>query len=74
LRWLDFIIKKIDESSENYKFTYTATDLFINELSKTGYNLVFDTEAENNLGTIDDLCGEVLKGTDWVIGADSEII
>jgi hypothetical protein len=42
LRWLDFVIKKIDETSENGKFTYTATDLFINELSKTGYKLEFD--------------------------------
>jgi hypothetical protein len=37
---------------ENYKFKYTATDLFINELSKTGYNLEFDTERENNQGTV----------------------
>lgn len=74
LRWLDFIIKKIDESSENYKFTYTATDLFINELSKTGYNLVFDQELENNQGTIQKLAGDILASTDWMIGKDSEII
>jgi hypothetical protein len=74
LRWLDFIIKKIDESSKNYKFTYTATDLFINELSKTGYNLEFDTELENNQGTIYELSEKVLAGTDWSVGEDSEII
>lgn len=74
LRWLDFIIKKIDESSENYKFTYTATDLFINELSKTGYNLDFDTELENNQGTIVEMADKVLARTDWMVGEDSELI
>lgn len=74
LRWLDFVIKKIEESSENYKFKYTATDLFINELSKTGYNLVFDTELKNGQGTIRDLAERVLEGSDWSVGEDSEII
>ena len=74
LRWLDFIIKKIDESSENYKFTYTATDLFINELSKTGYNLEFDTELENNQGTIVEMANKVLARTDWMVGEDNELI
>lgn len=74
LRWLDFVIKKIEESSENYKFKYTATDLFINELSKTGYNLTFDAELENNQGTVQELAGRVLEGSDWSVGDDSEII
>jgi hypothetical protein len=74
LKWLDFVIKKIDESSENYKFTYTAIDLFINELSKTGYNLEFDLELENNQGTINELAESVLDGTDWAVGANTELI
>ena len=74
LRWLDFIIKKIDESNENYQFKYTATDLFINELSKTGYSLVFDTELENNQGTVQKLAEDILVPTDWMVGDDSEII
>ena len=74
LKWLDLVIKKIDESSENYKFTYTATDLFINELSKSGYNLEFDMELENNQGPVNELASKVLAGTDWVVGADSELL
>ena len=74
LRWLDFIIKKIDESSENYKFTYTATDLFINELSKTGYNLEFNVELENNQGTITEMASKILARTDWAVGEDTELI
>ncbi len=63
--WYDFIIKSIQESSDNKTYTYTAKSLFINELSKTGYNLVFDTELENNLGTIDYLADQILDGSDW---------
>ena len=68
--WLDFVIKKCDESSENYKFTYTATDFAINELSKTGFNLVFDAELKNNQGNIKELAGRVMEGTDWEVESD----
>ena len=63
--WHDYIIKSIQESSDNKTYTYTAKDLFINELSKTGYDLVFDSELENNLGTIDYLADQILEGSDW---------
>ena len=33
--WYDFIIKDINENSENYTYTYTCQDLYITELSKT---------------------------------------
>ena len=74
VKWMDFLIKGIQEDSNNYSYTYTATDLFINELSKTGYNLEFSTELQNNQGTITDLGNKVLEGTDWKISEDSEII
>ena len=74
LAWSDFIIKKIDENSENYKFTYTAIDLAVSELSKTGYNIVLDLETENNMGTAQELGNMVLRGSDWQIGKDSELI
>lgn len=73
-KWLDFIIKKIDESSSDYVFTYTAEDLFINELSKSGFSLTFDAEIGNNTGTVNELGALVLDGTDWQIGEDSELI
>ena len=72
-KWLDFIIKNISENSETYLYSYTATDLFINELSKTGYGLVFDTKKKNNMGTVDELAAKVIEGTDWQIGK-SDII
>lgn len=67
VEWLDLVIKKISETSENYKFSYTATDSFINELSKTGYNLVFDAELNNNTGSVNELAAAILEGTDWTV-------
>ena len=73
--WYDFIIKSIQENSENETFTYTAKDLFINELSKNGFNLQLDTELENNQGTITKLAEYTLAETDWQVDKNnSEII
>ena len=74
IQWLDFLIKNITENSSDYSYTYTATDLFINELSKSGFNLEFSTELENNQGTISELGGKIIQGTDWKISEDSETI
>ena len=41
-KWYDLIIKEVQENSEKKIFTYTAKDQYINELSKTGYELTFD--------------------------------
>ena len=64
-KWYDLVIKNIQENSENKTFQYIAKDLFINELSKSGFSLEFDTELENNMGTISQLATSVLKGSDW---------
>lgn len=63
--WYDFIIKNINEDSASKAFTYTCKDLFVNELSKTGFELEFDNELGNNMGTLPELAGRILKGSDW---------
>lgn len=63
--WHDFIIKDIQEDSTKYTYTYTATDLFINELAKNGFKLEFDTDLENNNGSHTELARQILKETDW---------
>ena len=63
--WFDLIIKQISEDSTNYCFTYTATDLYINELSKNGYDIELDTELENNIGTVTELGSLILEESDW---------
>lgn len=63
--WHDFIIKKDDERARDNKYSFTCTGLAANELGKNGFNLEFNIELENNLGTIDELTDEVLKESDW---------
>ena len=63
--WYDFVIKDIQEDSESGTFTYTATGLFVNELSKNGFELVFDAELESGQGTVESLGKAALEGSDW---------
>ena len=66
-KWYDLIIKSVKIDSTKYTYDITATDQYINELSKNGFNLTFDPQLKNNLGTIQYLAGETLKETDWVV-------
>ena len=69
--WYDLIIKSVQENSETKAFTYTCKDQFVNELSKSGFDIELDNELENNMGTIDELANTVLDGSDWELrGAD----
>ena len=65
--WYDFIIKEIEENSEEYAWTYTAQDAFVLELSKNGYNITFSNELNNNLGTAQQLAERTLENTDWEV-------
>ena len=67
-QWYEFIIKEHSESSDGLEWTYTCTDAFVLELSKTGYNITFDSELNNNQGTAKELAKETLKDTDWQLG------
>lgn len=64
-KWYDLKIKNIVEESSKYVFSYTATDCYINELSKNGFNLEFAQELDNNQGTASELGQAVLADTDW---------
>ena len=73
--WYDLIIKNIQENKSSNTFSYTAQSASINELSKTGFNLEFDPELQNNMGTITELGARVVDGTDWIIDENgSDII
>lgn len=67
-KWYDLIIKEHKDSISGHSVTYSCDDLFINELSRNGFNLTFNTELENNIGTAEELASQVLKGTDWRLG------
>lgn len=64
-KWYDFIIKQCAEDSSSKKITYTCKDLYVNELSKNGYDLEFDSELNNNYGTAQELVEATLKDTEW---------
>ena len=66
-QWYDFIIKDHTESSDGLVWTYTATDAFVNELSKNGYNKEFAAELGNNQDTAINLAKATLEGTDWEV-------
>lgn len=72
--WYDFVIKNCQEDSSGKCITYTCTDVFINELSKNGFNIVLDDELENNSGTVLELAQTVLDGTDWVLDTEGSDI
>jgi hypothetical protein len=72
-KWFDFVIKQIQEDSESKTFTYTCKSQFVNELSKSGFDLVLDNELENNMGTIDQLAATILEGSDWAVGNNDNL-
>lgn len=72
--WYDFIIKNCREDSNGKSITYTCTDVFINELSKNGFNITLDAELENNSGTILELADYILDGTDWNLDTENSDI
>lgn len=71
-KWYDFVIKSCDENSGDKSVTYTCEDAYINELSKTGFNIELNNDLQNNQGTVKDLAIEILKNTDWEV-EDSDI-
>lgn len=69
-KWYDLIIKNCQEDSVNKCIVYTCTDVYINELSKTGFDIELDAQLENNTGTVTELAQIVLNNTDWTVDVD----
>ena len=73
-RWYDFVIKKIEELSKDYLYSYSLEDELVNELSKKGYEVVLKDEDMNNFGTANELASTVLKGSGWYVSDDSDCL
>lgn len=73
-KWYDFLIKSSKKDSSKKIISYTATDQYINELSKNGFNIELAANLRNNLGTIKQLSEKVLEDTEWKIDPDSDKI
>lgn len=68
-KWYDLLIKKVEENKKNYAYTFTANDLYINELGKNGVKVELDVELENNQGTAEELAAQILEDTDWQVSS-----
>lgn len=73
-KWYNLVVKGIQEDSSGKSITYTCKDQFINELSKTGFDLEFSNELMNNSGTIKELAERVVEGTDWKIASGDAVL
>lgn len=72
--WYDLVIKNIQESSNGKTVIYQCEDANINELAKTGFNLIFDDDLTlnnvtgGNQGTVSELVERTIEGTEWTLG------
>jgi len=77
--WYDLIIKNIQESTSNKTVIYTCEDANINELAKSGFDIIFDDDltlnnvSGSNQGTAQELVARTLEGTDWVLGESDTV-
>lgn len=72
--WHDFVIKTKEEESEEYTFSYTCTDAFVQELARNGYGVTFNTDLGNNQGTVVELAEKTLENTDWIVDKEKSDI
>ena len=68
--WHDFLVKSIAENSADYLYTYQLEDAFVHELSRNGFDVIFDEKLNNNIGTARELGSAALQGTDWTVESD----
>lgn len=63
--WYDLLVKSIKEDQAGRVFSYTCEDCYVTELSRSGFELEFATELQNNIGTAKELVEKVIDNTDW---------
>lgn len=66
-RYFEFNVKQITEE-KNYKsiiYNYECNDSFIDELSRTGYEIIFDEELYNNVDEIGNFMEITLENSIW---------
>ena len=74
--WYEFFIKSVQESKQfkSIMYQYNCQDAFIDELSRNGYGIAFDTELYNNVEEIGVFTNEILEdSTTWKYDASKNI-
>ena len=66
-RWFEFFVKKVDDKKQfkSYMKSFTCSDAFIDELSRNGYGITYDTELYNNVEEIGTFMEETLEDSIW---------
>lgn len=74
-QWFEFYIKSINEKKEFKSITksFTCQDSFIDELSRTGYEIMFDEELYNNVDEVSPFMETILEDSIWDYRADLNI-
>lgn len=69
--WFEFYIKNINETkqSKHVIYSYTCEDAFIDELSRNGYGITFNTELYNNVEELGVFADNILKDSIWTYDA-----
>lgn len=65
--WYEFYVKNITENKQfkSIMYQYTCEDAFIDELSRNGYGITFDTELYNNVEEIGTFTEIILEDSIW---------
>lgn len=66
-RWFEFFVKKVEDKKQfkSYMKSFTCTDAFIDELSRNGYGITYDTDLYNNVEEIGTFTEETLEDSIW---------
>ena len=66
-QWYEFYIKQIKEDKLHKAImkTFTCTDSFIDELSRTGYEIEFAAELNNSVAELGEFTEEIVDGSIW---------
>jgi hypothetical protein len=65
--WFEFYIKSVSENKQfkSIMYQYSCEDAFIDELSRNGYGITFDTELYNNVEEIGIFTEQILEDSIW---------
>lgn len=65
--WYEFYVKNITENKQHKSimYQYTCEDAFIDELSRNGYGITFDTELYNNVEELGTFTEIILDDSIW---------
>lgn len=66
-KWYEFYVKNIQEEKQfkSIMYSYTCKDSFIDELSRTGYEIEFADDLNNSVDEVGNFSIEILDGSIW---------